>query len=62
MAQGFGYLIAATGPLVVGILRDVIEGWHFVAAFFVVVGLATIYSGLGAGRNLYVQADVIRSG
>lgn len=62
MAQGFGYLIAATGPLVVGILRDVIEGWHFVAAFFVVVGLATIYSGLGAGRNLYVQADVSRSG
>jgi CP family cyanate transporter-like MFS transporter len=62
MAQGFGYLIAAAGPLVVGILRDVSDGWNFVAAFFVAVGLAAIYSGIGAGRNLYVQADVKRTG
>jgi CP family cyanate transporter-like MFS transporter len=60
MVQGFGYLIAATGPLVVGILRDVTRGWSFVAAFFVAVGLAAIYTGIGAGRNQYVEADVSR--
>jgi CP family cyanate transporter-like MFS transporter len=61
MVQGFGYLIAAMGPLVVGILRDLTSGWGFVAAFFVAVGLATVYTGIGAGRNHYVEADVSRA-
>jgi CP family cyanate transporter-like MFS transporter len=60
MVQGFGYLIAATGPLVVGILRDLTSGWNFVAAFFVAIGLATIYTGIGAGRNKYVEVEVSR--
>jgi CP family cyanate transporter-like MFS transporter len=58
MVQGFGYLIAATGPLVLGILRDYTSGWHYMAAFFVAVGILTIYSGMGAGRDQYVEADV----
>jgi CP family cyanate transporter-like MFS transporter len=61
MVQGFGYVIAAMGPLVVGILRDLTSGWGFVAAFFVAVGLATVYTGIGAGRNHYVEADVSRA-
>jgi CP family cyanate transporter-like MFS transporter len=60
MVQGFGYLIAAVGPLVVGILRDLTTGWNFVAAFFVAVGLAAVYTGLGAGRNQYVEVQVSR--
>jgi CP family cyanate transporter-like MFS transporter len=60
MVQGFGYLIAAAGPLVVGILRDLTTGCNMVAAFFVAVGIAAIYTGMGAGRNQYVEAEVSR--
>jgi CP family cyanate transporter-like MFS transporter len=60
MVQGIGYLIAATGPLVVGILRDTTSGWNYVAAYFVLTGAAAIYTGIGAGRNGYVSAPVVR--
>ena len=39
MAQGFGYTIAAIGPLAVGLLRDATGSW---AAFEVVFGIITV--------------------
>jgi CP family cyanate transporter-like MFS transporter len=60
MAQGFGYTIAACGPLVVGVLHDATHGWDEVAVFFTAISLAVLVSGLLAGRNRYVDAQVVR--
>lgn len=61
MAQGVGYSIAALGPFVVGLLHEYSGNWHGVAAFFVIVTLAALVAGLGAGRALYINVDAASS-
>ncbi|MBO9468675.1 MFS transporter [Endozoicomonas sp. G2_2] len=56
MAQGIGYVLAALGPLLVGILHDLTGGWQSTGVLFgVIVGVGLI-AGLGAGRDLQVGA------
>ena len=54
MAQGFGYVMAASGPLIVGVLLDGEGGFSKLAILFVSLGLAIMLAGLGAGRSLQV--------
>ena len=54
MAQGFGYLIAGTGPFLFGLLHDVSGGWTIPWALFLVVYVVQIAAGAAAGRNRYV--------
>lgn len=56
MAQGVGYTLAAMGPLAVGVVHDLTHGWSAVGFIFVGVSLAATAFGLGAGRNLLVNA------
>jgi CP family cyanate transporter-like MFS transporter len=55
MAQGWGYVLASTGPLLAGLLR----GWTggFQASAVLMVGLAAgmAWSGWGAGRRMLVR-------
>ncbi|MGB7478994.1 MAG: MFS transporter, partial [Burkholderiaceae bacterium] len=60
MAQGFGYVLAAFGPLLVGILHDATGNWHGAALLFVAISAGALAAGWGAGRNLHVQARVER--
>jgi CP family cyanate transporter-like MFS transporter len=51
MAQSIGYVVSAlVGPFAVGMIHDWAGSWHTVAIFYVVVGVATLLLGLGAGR------------
>lgn len=54
MAQGFGYLIAGSGPFVFGLLHDVTGGWT--VPFLMLIGILAIQLVLGAlaGRPRYV--------
>lgn len=54
MAQGLGYTLAALGPLFVGVLHDITNGWGTPGLFLLLIGVAAIIAGVGAGRNLYV--------
>ncbi|MDG4663574.1 MFS transporter [Mycobacterium sp. 236(2023)] len=54
MAQGFGYLIAGTGPFLFGLLHDVSHGWTVPWAMFLVVYAVQIVAGAMAGRARYV--------
>ena len=56
MAQGWGYALAAFGPLLVGLLRGWTGGFESSAALIVGVAALMGWSGWGAGRNLLVQA------
>ena len=55
MAQGWGYALAAFGPLLVGLLRGWTGTFTSAAALIAVLAVAMGWSGWGAGRNLLVQ-------
>jgi CP family cyanate transporter-like MFS transporter len=50
VVQGVGYLIAATGPLLVGLLRDTSGGWTVPLIALLVLTVAQGVSGWAAGR------------
>jgi CP family cyanate transporter-like MFS transporter len=55
MAQGVGYMIAAVGPLFVGLLHGWTGGYGAGGAFLILLGALMAISGMGAGRALFVQ-------
>lgn len=54
MAQSIGYIFAAIGPLLIGLLFDLTNEWTLPLIAMVVVALFMTLAGLGAGRNKYV--------
>lgn len=56
MAQGIGYVLAASGPLLVGILHSATGNFDAAVWVFAAVGLATAFNGWGAGRAALVKA------
>ena len=58
MAQGWGYALAAFGPLLVGLLRGWTGSFASAASLIAALAVAMAWSGWGAGRNLLVQSDV----
>ena len=59
MAQGVGYLIAACGPLLVGLLRGWTGSFDASAFLFGAIGIALLACATGAGRNRYVAAVTV---
>jgi MFS transporter, CP family, cyanate transporter len=53
--QGLGYMAAAFGPIVVGILRDATGGWTAPLVFLFAVALLTIISGFVLRKPGYVD-------
>ncbi|HCN71112.1 MAG TPA: hypothetical protein DIS96_05115 [Pusillimonas sp.] len=56
MAQGVGYLVAAIGPLIVGLLHEYTGGWDAVAVFYLLLVSGSCFFGMGAGRAKYVSS------
>ncbi|NGM88996.1 MFS transporter [Parapusillimonas sp. SGNA-6] len=56
MAQGIGYVLAAAGPLLVGVLHSLTGGYDVAGALFAALGLGVAVSGWGAGRAVLVKA------
>lgn len=54
MAQSIGYLLAATGPILIGFLFDKTHSWTVPLAALIAVSAVLIIMGIGAGRNQYV--------
>lgn len=54
MAQSVGYLVAAAGPLIVGVLRDATGGWTAPLVFLLVVLIPLLAAGFAAGRSQIV--------
>ncbi|WP_407641796.1 CynX/NimT family MFS transporter [Amycolatopsis panacis] len=54
MAQGFGYLLAAVGPFVFGLLHDVTGGWQVSLIVLLAVLLVQMVFGALAGRRRFV--------
>ncbi|WP_085991110.1 CynX/NimT family MFS transporter [Oceanobacillus senegalensis] len=54
MAQTLGYILAATGPIIIGFLFDLTQTWAVPLITILIVTVLVITFGLGAGRNKYV--------
>ncbi|MET3513925.1 CP family cyanate transporter-like MFS transporter [Pseudacidovorax sp. 1753] len=59
MAQGVGYLVAATGPMLVGLLRAWTGSFRASALLFGALGVALVLAGAGAGRARFVKAAAL---
>nr|WP_221468667.1 MFS transporter [Cohnella thailandensis] len=51
MSQSVGYLLAATGPILFGLLHDFTASWNLPLLLLLVVSVLLLLSGLGASRN-----------
>ena len=56
MAQGFGYLLAAAGPLVMGLLHAATGDWDVPLVVLIGLCAAELWAGLAAGRARVVHA------
>ncbi|MBS4223533.1 CynX/NimT family MFS transporter [Lederbergia citrea] len=54
MAQSLGYLLAAIGPILIGLLFDITLSWTTPLITLIIVTGALTVAGLGAGRNIYI--------
>jgi CP family cyanate transporter-like MFS transporter len=62
MAQGVGYMVAACGPMLVGLMRGWTGSFDASAFLFVLIGAAMLASGLGAGRAQHVRTATVAKG
>lgn len=51
MAQSFGYLLAAVGPVLVGTLHDVSGGWTVPLLFLLIISIIVLISGIVSGKE-----------
>ena len=54
MAQCFGYLLAASGPPLFGLLFDVTNSWTIPLVFLIAATVLLLVVGLGAGKDRFV--------
>lgn len=59
MAQCVGYLLAAIGPLVVGLIRGWTGSFSWCAVLFVALGLGAAINGWKAGRSIEVNVHAV---
>ncbi len=62
MAQCVGYLLAAVGPFIVGLIRGWTGSFAWCAVLFVALGLGAAFNGWRAGRALHVNARTVEKG
>lgn len=51
MAQSIGYLLAATGPVIFGLVYDLTGGWIWALLFLLIASIVLLLVGLGAGKD-----------
>ena len=62
MAQSLGYLLAAGGPSLFGVLRDATHAWKVPLALLLAITVCLLISGLGAARDAHVGAPAPEDG
>ncbi|MDH5163063.1 CynX/NimT family MFS transporter [Heyndrickxia oleronia] len=55
MAQSFGYLLAAIGPTLFGILHDLTHSWTLPLWMLIIASFLILVSGMSAGKDQFVK-------
>ncbi len=58
MAQSFGYLLAAVGPVLVGALQDLTGGWTIPLSLLILISTLLLITGISAGKEGQVTGTV----
>ena len=58
MAQSVGYLLAAAGPILFGVLRDATGAWKVPLALLLAITACLLIAGLGAARDAQIGGAV----
>lgn len=61
MAQSFGYLLAAVGPILIGGVEDITGSWTVSIIILIILALLLLFSGVGAGKNVYISKEDVRA-
>ena len=56
MAQSFGYLLAALGPVLIGLLQDLFHSWTMPLILLLICGVIILIVGFLAGRKVVIEA------
>lgn len=51
MAQSLGYMLAAVGPLLFGVLHDWTQGWTLPLLVQVILAVVLLIAGIKASKN-----------
>ncbi|CAM4247316.1 CynX/NimT family MFS transporter [Jeotgalicoccus halotolerans] len=54
MAQSFGYLLAAVGPVLVGALQDLTNGWTIPLSLLILISVIFLIVGMSSGKERQV--------
>ncbi|NYF24445.1 CP family cyanate transporter-like MFS transporter [Sporosarcina sp. JAI121] len=57
MAQSFGYMLAAIGPVLFGFLHDFTSGWTVPMLIILVSSVILFLSGMKAGKNAFITSE-----
>jgi CP family cyanate transporter-like MFS transporter len=57
MAQSIGYMMAATGPIMIGALHDLTNGWQMPLYTCLAFGMINLAFGVCAGRAVQIPAE-----
>nr|WP_275899657.1 MFS transporter [Bacillus piscicola] len=55
MAQSFGYLLAAVGPVLVGALHDMSHGWGTPLLLLIAIAVVILFTGIAAGKERVIN-------
>lgn len=55
MAQSFGYLLAAVGPVLVGVLHDISDGWTLPLLFLIGIAIVILIAGIISGQKTTIS-------
>lgn len=58
MAQSIGYTIAATGPVIFGLLNDLTGGWTWSLSLLIITSFVLLFVGLGAGKDTKISGTI----
>ena len=58
VAQSFGYLLAAVGPVFFGFIHDTTGSWEVPKILFIVTVILLFFAGMHAGRDRFVSEEV----
>ncbi|MCJ7842458.1 MFS transporter [Lederbergia sp. NSJ-179] len=60
MAQSFGYLLAAIGPVLFGGLHDLFHGWKIPLLLLFLLSMIILIAGVEAGKNKVISASPLK--
>lgn len=61
MVHGVGYILAASGPMILGLVPEFFGSWEWAGIPFAVALIGAVWAAMGAGRNLHIHLETTQT-